>query len=224
MISRIPTRLLIEASAQHLREDKDEVILRNCFGARDPFVESMLNLLARELSLPEHPVQPLVAEHLSCALAAHLVHRFNANVGHLASSSDALHPSALSRVLDFIHGSPDADIALTDLACIAQVSRFHFSRLFKRSTGTSPMAYLERVRMLRARKLLTETRTAIASVAAMTGFTDQSQFARRFKLYFGYSPSDYVKQIIRGGRQADHREWYPGRLKGTNLPVRAIRS
>ena len=195
VISRIPTRMLEEASAHLLRHDAEEVILRNCFGARDPYVEAILNLLAQELALPAHPIQPLIAEHLSCALAAHLVHRFNANASHLAAAGGSLHPNALSRVLDFIHGSPDAEITLADLAQIAQVSRFHFSRLFKRSTGSSPMAYVERVRMLRARELLSVPNTSIASVAALIGFSDQSHFGRRFKLYFGTTPSNYVSQL-----------------------------
>lgn len=197
VISRIPQSMLLEAANASIRQSPPEHVLRNCFGARDPFVESILNTLAREITLPEHPAQVLIAEHLSCALAAHLVHRFNVTTTTPSASPSGLHPHALSRVLDYIHGSPDTEATLQDLATVAQVSRFHFTRMFKRSTGQSPMAYLELVRLLRAQEMLRSGEYPIATVAALVGFADQSHFGRRFKRHFGCSPGRYAREHAR---------------------------
>lgn len=192
VVSRIPQCLLREAAESAIRESRTEYVLRNCFGARDPFVESILRTLAGEVQAPPHPVQPLVAESLSCALAAHLVHRFNAEPAHAAARPAGLHPQALARVLDYMHGTPDA-VTLGELAAIAQVSRFHFARMFRLSMGETPMAYLERLRLLRARELLRSGEHPLARVAQLTGFADQSHFGRRFRRHFGCTPGDYAR-------------------------------
>ena len=194
VISRIPPSMLAEAANATIRRDRPDYTLRNCFGARDVFAETILNLLAREITVPEHPTQTLLAEHLSCALASHLVHRFNADPVNPCGKQNGLRPSALSRVLDYMHNSADANVNLQDLATIAQVSRFHFARMFKGSTGQSPMAYLERIRLFQARELLYASGHTVTTVAFMVGFSDQSHFCRRFKHHFGVSPGSILRR------------------------------
>lgn len=194
VISRIPQAMLLEAAQAAIRQTRAEHVLRNCFGARDPFAETILATLAREITTPAHPAQVLIAEHLSCALAVHLVHRFNVIPVSPTASTPGLHPSALSRVLDYIHGSPEATVTLQDLADLAQVSRFHFARMFRLSTGRSPMAYLELVRILRAQELLRSGEYTVSTAATLAGFADQSHFGRRFKRHFGMTPGQWLHE------------------------------
>ncbi len=58
----------------------------------------------------------------------------------------------------------------------------------------SPMAYVERSRLLRAHALIQEGRLPPAQIAFVTGFADQSHFARRFRLQFGHTPSSYARE------------------------------
>ena len=81
-------------------------------------------------------------------------------------------------------------LRLADIAAAARLSPFYFLRTFKRATGMPPHAYLNQVRLERARELLRAGEPA-AQVAAATGFADQSHLARRFKAAFGITPGQY---------------------------------
>ncbi|KUE90740.1 AraC family transcriptional regulator [Cupriavidus necator] len=191
VIARIPQSLLAEAADATIRQPRAAHRLRNCFGQRDGFAETITFTLAREIQAVAHPAQMLIAESLSCALSAHLVHRFNVSDPGGSSLPGGLHPQALSRVLDYIHGTPEA-VKLQALADMANVSRFHFARMFKRSIGETPMAYVERVRLLRAREMIRSGDYPLALVATLVGFADQSHFGRRFKRHFGCTPGEFA--------------------------------
>jgi AraC-like DNA-binding protein len=81
-------------------------------------------------------------------------------------------------------------IHLDDISRVARLSAFHFLRTFKRATGMAPHAYLNQIRLERARQLLSAGESP-AQVAAATGFVDQSHLTRRFKGAFGVTPGQY---------------------------------
>ncbi|UDM52874.1 helix-turn-helix transcriptional regulator [Cupriavidus sp. MP-37] len=192
-IARVPQTLLAEAADATIRLPRAAQRLRNCFGVRDTFAETLIFTLARELQTVAHPAQLLIAESLSCALSAHLVHRFNVGDPGAAPMTGGLQAHALGRVLDYIHGTPEV-VTLQALADLANVSRFHFARMFKRSVGETPMAYVERVRLLRAREMIRSGDYPLALVATLVGFADQSHFGRRFKRHFGYTPGELLRR------------------------------
>jgi len=84
----------------------------------------------------------------------------------------------------------DRPPSLDRLAGEAQLSPFHFLRLFKAETGLSPHAYLIQTRLKKAKALL-EHGTSSAGAAADTGFSDQSHFIRHFKAAYGVTPGRY---------------------------------
>lgn len=165
----------------------------NCFSARDPFVERIVALFLAEIDGPPHPAQAYVSQALSGALALHLVHRFNCQQAAPEPAPRGLNARSLQRVRDFIDAHLHEEIDLQMLASVANVSRFHFARLFRRSTGCSAIAYLEQMRMRRARELLRQGRLPLAQVAALVGYADQSYFTRRFRLAVGVTPARYAR-------------------------------
>lgn len=193
VLTRIPQHLLIEATDATLRRDAVQIELKNCFGARDPFVEAIMHLFAHEIQQPIHPVQPLIAESLSCALAGHLVQRFNVVKAPHHSDPAGLAPNAMARVLDFMNSYHDGSVTLGQLAQIAGVSRFHFARMFRRSTGETPMVYFERNRISRAQALIRSRRLSIAEIAAELGYADQAHFTRRFRRAVGCTPAVFAR-------------------------------
>lgn len=100
---------------------------------------------------------------------------------------------ALRRVRAYIDGHIGERISLDELAHQAGVSRFHFARQFRLSTGESPMAYLRRVRIERSKSILQTRDTTIAEVAARLGFSDQSHFTRIFGRLVGVSPGSFAR-------------------------------
>ena len=144
VVARVNENMLVEAADAALtRAGTTE--LRNCFGARDVFIEPILTLLALELARPAHPVQELISGCLSAALAGHLVQRFNRRSTKPAPDPGALDPHVLSRVLDYLHTPAKSPLTLMALAETAGVSRYHFARRFRRSTGQSVVQYLSRI-------------------------------------------------------------------------------
>lgn len=80
---------------------------------------------------------------------------------------------------------------LERLAALVNLAPGYLIRLFGKSVGMSPMAYLSRIRAERAAGLLIETELPIATVGATVGWLDPSHATRRFRSTFGLSPSEY---------------------------------
>lgn len=98
---------------------------------------------------------------------------------------------AIRRVRDYLETHYAENVLLEQLAAIANLSPFHFLRAFRAETGLPPHAYLNQVRIERAKVLLTQGWPAV-QVAIETGFTDQSHLTKRFKGIVGVAPGQYL--------------------------------
>jgi AraC-like DNA-binding protein/NAD(P)H-dependent FMN reductase len=83
------------------------------------------------------------------------------------------------------------DLSLDMVARQAYMSRFHFSRVFKRETGVRFIDVLTMLRLSQASALLLETNHSITSICYRVGYNQLSQFERAFRKQFGTSPSAY---------------------------------
>jgi AraC family transcriptional regulator len=81
--------------------------------------------------------------------------------------------------------------SLATFAGLAELSEYHFSRMFKRATGLSPSQYFIRLRMLRARHLLLETRLTIIDVGLEVGYSSPGHFSQVFRREVGVTPSEF---------------------------------
>lgn len=192
MLMRFPPALVAEVH----RRSGGHHDLPSRFGFHDIAIEHYVSLVDFELHSAEDPGKSLRWEALSLALAAHLVGSV-ADRGIVTPRSGGLSAAALRRVTDFIGDHWQDQLTLQALADLAQVSRFHFARMFKVSTGITVMQFVERMRLDRARGLIAEGRHPLAQVALMTGFVDQSHFARRFRRAFGQSPGEFARSYPR---------------------------
>lgn len=193
MLMRVPPGLLQQAAETALRGALPRTALVNCFGTRDPFVERIVAQFLAELDRPAHPAQAYISQALSSALALHLVWRFNAQEAPREAVPRGLGARRLERVKAFVAANLHQEIDLQMLASVANVSRFHFARLFRQSTGCSAIAWLERERMRRAQELIRQGRLPLAQVASLVGYADQSYFTRRFRLMAGVTPAGYAR-------------------------------
>jgi AraC-like DNA-binding protein len=98
---------------------------------------------------------------------------------------------ALKRVCDYLTEHYAENISLDFLARIANLSPFHFSRVFSEQFGMPPHAYQTQLRVLRAKTLLRQG-LAISQVASETGFADQSHLTRHFKRLVVVTPGQYI--------------------------------
>lgn len=119
-------------------------------------------------------------------------------ITHHAANRPPIEPvkpahKAVQLACEYLHAHYADDISLEDLAAIAGLSRFHFCRVFSREVGLSPSTYQTQLRIAQAKKLLAQGQ-AIAVVATMTGFYDQSHLGWHFKRQVGTTPGNYVYQ------------------------------
>ncbi|WFU75276.1 MULTISPECIES: AraC family transcriptional regulator [unclassified Bradyrhizobium] len=106
-----------------------------------------------------------------------------------------LSPSVLRRSIERLRSDSDADVSLSALASDAGLSRFHFCRSFKESTGLSPHAWLRQHRLEQAMDMLRGSDEPVVSIAAALGYSSQTAFAAAFKKLTGETPSDWRRRM-----------------------------
>jgi AraC-like DNA-binding protein len=109
----------------------------------------------------------------------------------------ARHPSHAGRVqeaIDRIEASCREPLTLPDLADAAGFSPYHFLRVFRRVTGTTPHQYLVGARLRLAARLLLDTDQRVTDIAYDVGFQDLSNFVRTFRRAVGWSPGAYRRR------------------------------
>lgn len=122
-------------------------------------------------------------------IAALLVERSTENSRHPAKGQRG--EAVLDRVTSFARSRLAKPLTLEELAATGRVSTSHLTRLFRTHLGYPPMAYLTRLRMIKARELLLDDRLSVKEVAFQVGYPDAHHFARAFHQFDGLSPSQY---------------------------------
>lgn len=82
------------------------------------------------------------------------------------------------------------DVSLAQLGALTSRSPFHLARVFSKALGLPPHAYLESIRVERARNFLRSGMTVV-DTALSVGYTDQSHFTHRFRRHTGITPGQY---------------------------------
>ncbi len=100
-----------------------------------------------------------------------------------------------TRLLEFVSQHYPEKIGIQKAAEMCALSQSRFVKLFRQTTGTTFVNYLNHVRLSKAHQLLRETNFSIAEIAHLVGFSDQSYFDRRFKEYFQQTPRDFRKSL-----------------------------
>ncbi|MDM9627806.1 AraC family transcriptional regulator [Rhizobium sp. S152] len=203
---RVPVALIARAADECDWQRHSAVELRNIFETRDATIGHLTLMLLSELQQSQHPAQRLMADALSAALAVHLLKKYNAFEAVERETEICLGKQEIARLTDYIESNLDRSIGLAELAGVVNVSRFHFIRLFKRSTGTTPIDFVEQSRISRAQSLIVETDIPLAEIALITGFADQSHFTRRFRNRVGCTPAAYSRN--HGRRRTTRKSGY----------------
>ncbi|MDF2963232.1 MAG: AraC family transcriptional regulator [Paenibacillus sp.] len=125
--------------------------------------------------------------YLRLILAEYAQQRLQANVPVEESTGIQQQVEQAIRWLTLQYHQP---ISIEQMAQSLGYHRTHLSKMFKQHTGMSPMNFLLKIRMERAKLLLLETLT-IEQVASSVGFADPLYFSKQFRKWFGRSPSDY---------------------------------
>jgi len=102
----------------------------------------------------------------------------------------------IRRSVELMHTQLDQDLTLKALAAASYLSPFHFARLFKKLTGSSPHNYLAGIRATRAQLLLAETDLSVTEIGARVGYLSGSHFTKAFRTATGATPREFRHGLV----------------------------
>ncbi|MGE4442383.1 MAG: AraC family transcriptional regulator [Desulfomicrobium sp.] len=111
----------------------------------------------------------------------------------LAKGSSAF--SQVARVINVLEGNYAAKLDVQHLANSANMSVSAFHKAFKEVTADSPLQYLKKIRLARARDLIVQQNMKAYLAADAVGYESPSQFSREFKRHFGQSPAEFKREM-----------------------------
>lgn len=156
----------------------DKVLLQNC-----------KNLFIQSWAEPENHLR---LQEQTLSIMADLLVRYGIQSLSKQDYRSGLRPAVLNRVVDYIHANIDKKVSLDALAAVADISPFHFVRMFKISTGETPHQKVMDIRIKVASELLLTGRSQLDTAIAC-GFVDQSHFSRTFKKHYGITPRQFLQ-------------------------------
>ncbi len=163
-------------------------------GHPDP-ITSRLLLSAADSLEGNGALDALFRHQLTDLLATRVLAAHAGSPTAIQPTMGGLSPKVLLRAIERLRSDSDADVSLSALASEAGLSRFHFCRAFKESTGLSPHAWLRQYRLEQAMNMLRDTDASVVSVAAALGYSSQTAFAAAFRKLTGETPSDWRRRM-----------------------------
>lgn len=100
----------------------------------------------------------------------------------------------LRKVIDFVRSHLDCPLTVAQMAEEAQMSEYHFARMFKQSLELTPLQYVTQCRMEEAERLLRTTGLKVEEVARRCGYRSASHFAERFRKRVGMRPREFRRR------------------------------
>lgn len=175
--------------------------LRGGFELVDELLTHLMRALVTEVG-NQGSSGPAVAKTLIAAFVTAVAIRQGSPAAELPAKG-GLTARQLKSVLDWVVTDFAEPITVALMAQRVGLSPAHFSREFKRTTGTTPWGHIIDLRLERAQRLLRQRET-ISNVAIQCGFGDQAHLCRVFRQKLGISPSAYVRE---SRRDKDGREF-----------------
>ncbi len=170
----------------HIHENKKEIPFSVISNKRTHIIDVIYSRLLQTL------LDPLDCLMLSESLLDELYFRIlqSENGYVLRQLCEGNHSFAkVSNAVEYIHKNLKEKILLEDIANIANMSINNFHRVFKEALNDTPIQYIKKIRLNKARQLILYNKLKAIDAAYEVGYDSPTQFSREFKRYFGVSPS-----------------------------------
>jgi AraC family transcriptional regulator len=159
----------------------------------DPLIAQIALTIAYEIDAGF--ADGILVDALNTALAVQIMRRFVDPSKIALAPSNGLSRERLQRVCDYIEAHLNDRLRLTDLAEVACLSPYHFSRSFKQAVGVGPQRYVMRQRLERTKTLMRRTDQPLALIAQESGFSDQSHLNAIFRRETGVTPGQFRAEL-----------------------------
>ena len=194
----ISADLLNEVAQEEFGHAPDDLTLVDKVGGTTPVVSSVLLALLQKvegsdigLHYQRHAVTMIVLDLLRD-------HSSLSKAGTKTSGQQYPHAKSglagwqLRRVVDFLRADLRNDADASTLARLIGISRGHLFRAFKISTGTTPLHFINHLRVEKAKSLLSVKGISMTDVAAGAGFRNERHLAKNMRLETGVSPKQFA--------------------------------
>ena len=167
----------------------DEVELTDYFGRDEAF--SHLCFACAEMLSAATPGTAGRVAHLTALFAVFLAEKYTAAASEKPDFRGGLPVRQLHKVEAYLSEHLAEDISVGALAELVELSPFHFCRVFKQTTGLSPLHFVTRERITRAQQLMRETPRSFIEIALEVGYPNPSHFAQVFRRVAGVTPTEF---------------------------------
>lgn len=174
--------------------DPDRLSYRSIPSVENRVASKLIKTLGRLAEDGNASEWPLLVDTISTALSVRIAQILGASVVEEQYPS-GLPRHKLKRVLDYIDSNIQRTIRLGEMAHVAGLSAYHFSRAFRRSMNISPVQYVWRRRVEQAKELLPKADLPLIVISIECGFSSQSHFSTLFKKITGMTPLQFREQF-----------------------------
>lgn len=164
--------------------------LTRTWNGPDPVLRDLVLKLQAEVT-SGYPAGPLFGESLCTKLAEELMQRYSIRRPRLDQYRGGLSGAQLRRTIEYIDEFLDLQLTGQNIAAVAGLSKYHFGKAFRHSTGMTLHGYVLARRMRRSQVLLAKSNLPLAAIAQAVGFSSQSHFTSVFSTRVGIPPSSY---------------------------------
>jgi AraC family transcriptional regulator len=190
VIAYLPRSALDSFTDEHATRRVHDLVCEP--GTPDAIVSGLAAAAAQAFARPDE-ADALFSEHLILALTSHLIRAYGGAPAPIPNKG-RLSPAQARRAQEFMAAHCNDNVSLADVARVCNLSRGHFIKAFRITTGLTPHQWLQQRRVQLAQGLLLDTQDSIAEIAAACGFSDQSHLTRVFSSLVGATPAAWRRQ------------------------------
>ncbi len=158
------------------------------------FLDPLIEQTVRQAMLPldwNVPADRMAMSNAGQLLMGHMLRSYSTRRDLGFAVRGGLSPVVKRRVFDFVEAHLDQPLTIEDLADVADLSAYHFARMFRKTVGEAPHKFVLRQRIERAMEMLRDDRASVAEIALATGFSSQAHLTTRFSHFTGLTPAKY---------------------------------
>jgi len=171
---------------------KQELIFQNeCVIPDDELIKN-INRLIEEISFRQAGYE-FVTQGIVNQIAVSLIRQLKSNISSHINEYNYDERKGINRAISFLRENYNKEYSLEEVAQTANLSPYHFIRVFKATTGKTPYDYLLDIKVEKACLMLRNKNMSVTEACFMCGFNNLEHFASVFKRKTGMLPSQYKK-------------------------------
>ncbi len=158
-------------------------------------VSSLLKMFMTEARYMQSGID-LILNNITNLIVLNLLRELKNNLPTHISEKNYCERDNINKAINYLRDQYNKNFSLEDIASIANLSPFHFIRIFKSTTGKTPYNYLLDIKIEKAKELLVLKKHTITEICFLCGFNNLEHFSSVFKRKVGLLPSQYRKLKI----------------------------